>query len=277
MDKTRKINLNKLKKVISITSYALSILIFVTALYIGIVSTVARSRGEQPSVFGYSFSIVVTDSMQGEIEVGELIIYNRTEIGGIEEGDNIVFVARSGAVAGQSVVHKVNKIGVDEQGIFLETKGVNNDLPDEEYVRADNLLGIVVHHSAFLGLIVSFFSNIVNVIILFVVLIAVFVAIKQIVKIVRLIMEKPTEEDENLQSELNGEKEVESRQGELIDNVEEGELNSEKEVDIVEEGDRLDNSGENDNLGNGDEICENRNAQSNTQSDKNDCDNLDEK
>lgn len=269
MDKTRKINLNKLKKVISITSYALSILIFVTALYIGIVSTVARSRGEQPSVFGYSFSIVVTDSMQGEIEVGELIIYNRTKIGGIEEGDNIVFVARSGAVAGQSVVHKVNKIGVDEQGIFLETKGVNNDLPDEEYVRADNLLGIVVHHSAFLGLIVSFFSNIVNVIILFVVLIAVFVAIKQIVKIVRLIMEKPAEEDENLQSDLNGEKE--------LDIVEEGELNGEKEVDIVEEGDRLDNSGENDNLGNDEEISENRDTQSGKSGDKNDCDNLDEK
>lgn len=265
MDKTRKINLIKLKKVISITSCALSILIFLTALYIGIVSTVARSRGEQPSVFGYSFSIVVTDSMHGEIEVGELIIYSQTEIGSIEQGDNIVFVARSGAVAGRSVVHKVNQIGVDEQGVFIETKGVNNDLPDEDYVRADNLLGIVVHHSAFLGIIVSFFSNIVNVIILFVVLIAVFVAVKQIVKIVRLIKEKPSEEDE-------------SRQGELIDIVEDG-------------GGELGSSGENvgGELGNSGEIfknCDTQNGDSNSLDGKNalnqnevesDCDGLDKK
>lgn len=267
MDKTRKINLIKLKKVISITSYALSILIFLTALYIGIVSTVARSRGEQPSVFGYSFSIVVTDSMHGEIEVGELIIYSQTEIGSIEQGDNIVFVARSGAVAGRSVVHKVNQIGVDEQGVFIETKGVNNDLPDEDYVRADNLLGIVVYHSAFLGIIVSFFSNIVNVIILFVVLIAVFVAVKQIVKIVRLIKEKPSEEDESRQGDLSSAEEDESRQGELG------------------------NNGENvgDELGNNGEIfknCDTQNGDSNSLDGKNalnqnevesDCDGLDKK
>ena len=54
--------------------------LFGLSLFILISGTVAIREGNVPSVFGYSYSIVVTPSMEPTIKTGDLIITKKVEI-----------------------------------------------------------------------------------------------------------------------------------------------------------------------------------------------------
>ena len=179
----------------AVIRFVASVLMFllVAATFFEVVS--ARRAGRVPTFFGYSFSVVVTGSMEPDIKVGEFLVVKQTAIEDVSEGDDILFTARSGAIAGERVVHRVIEVGSDSGGIYLRTKGTNNPVADADYVRADNYIGKAVAHSAVVGAIVSFFSNSYTIVAVIMLFAAPFI-VKQIIKIIKIAKSEGSSDDD---------------------------------------------------------------------------------
>ncbi len=162
-----------------------TVLLFLLVFWVFFEVFNAKRQGRVPTFFGYSFSVVVTGSMEPDIHVGELLIVRETDMETIEVGDDILFVSQSGIVAGQHVVHRVVEKGTDEKGLYFRTQGVNNSVADTDRVRASNFVGKAVAHSAFWGKIFSFLTNVEALMMIAVLLLVAPFALKQIIKIVR--------------------------------------------------------------------------------------------
>lgn len=176
------------KKVSSWIVTVVCIVLCVLAVIMLILTFAARKNGHRAvEIFGYSFSVVETDSMTGEIEVGELITVKICNIRDTEIGAHAVYIASEGSLAGRQIVHKVVETGIDEKGFFIITKGVKEGAPlDKPIYEADNrFVGIAVSHSVFFGKVAEFFSSPENWILLLALLVGVpcvYAAIKLVVR-----------------------------------------------------------------------------------------------
>lgn len=124
--------------------------------------------------------------MEPDIHVGELLIVRETDVGSVGIGDDVLFVAVSGAVQGEHIVHRVIDKQTDAQGIYLRTKGTANSLADTDPVREDNFVGKAVAHSVFWGKIFAFLTNVRGVMMLAVLVLTVPFIVRQTVRIVRM-------------------------------------------------------------------------------------------
>lgn len=99
------------------------------------------SSSEVPSISGIFPMIVLTDSMQPEINGGDLIIGHTIDAADVKVGDVISFFDPAGN--GTSVVtHRVTQV-LDEGGeLSFRTRGDNNNAEDQFAVPADRLIGI---------------------------------------------------------------------------------------------------------------------------------------
>ena len=103
------------------------------------------SRGDKKPILGYSFMNVLTWSMQSEIPQGSLVILKKTDPAAIRIKDDITFMRD----AETPVTHRVIGITEDFEGSGargFETQGVDNDAPDFDIVRAENVIGTVKAH-----------------------------------------------------------------------------------------------------------------------------------
>ena len=191
----------KAKKAISIVLTVLSVLIFVFAVCIFALSVYAKSNGKQATLFGYSFSIVLTDSMEPEIKVGELVVVKHCSIEKAQIGENAVYIAPEGhRLEGQRIIHKIIRKDQDDAGTFIVTQGVAAGAPEDAPVYADYFVGIGVAHSAFLGAVVGFFSNTLNWIFLAVFLFGIWLAVRQIRKLISYSKPETAQEEEGAPS-----------------------------------------------------------------------------
>lgn len=117
-----------------------------------------------PSVFGYSFLYVATDSMVGDrpdsLPVGSGIIIEDVPPEEVEIGDVITFYY---PVLGAPDTHRVTNIIYDEQGkvMTFQTRGDNADAEIEssgETFSVDNYLGKMVYHSLSFGTFLTYVS-----------------------------------------------------------------------------------------------------------------------
>ncbi|MDE6411838.1 MAG: hypothetical protein K2L02_04800, partial [Clostridia bacterium] len=183
--KTQKQPKSKRKKIVSWIVTGICILFLVLAVVLLILCFVAKkNESRSVEIFGYSFSVVETDSMTGEIEAGELIT---VKICGIEEagvGANAVFIAESGQLKGRQVVHKVIKAAEDERGNYIVTQGVKAGAPIDDPVYSENFVGLAVRHSAFWGKVAKFFGTPVN----WILILAIVIGIPVIYTLIRMII-----------------------------------------------------------------------------------------
>lgn len=176
---------SKRKKIASWIVTGICILFLVLSVVLLILCFVAkRNESRSVEIFGYSFSVVETDSMAGEIEVGELITVKICSIEKAEVGANAVFIAQSGPIKGRQVVHKVIKADSDENGSYIITQGVKEGAPVDEPVYAENFVGIVVRHSVFWGKVAKFFGTPVN----WILILAIVIGIPVIYALIKLIV-----------------------------------------------------------------------------------------
>ncbi|RJX27592.1 MAG: S26 family signal peptidase [Acholeplasma sp.] len=114
-----------MKKIITGILTGIATLIFISSIGIMFIGTRAIQRNEPLFIFGYSFSIVPTDSMIGDqedsIDPYDIAIIKRISFDEIEIGDVIVF---QGEIQGMPalIIHRV--VGVHPEGGY-ETKGDN--------------------------------------------------------------------------------------------------------------------------------------------------------
>lgn len=111
-----------ISKIFKIASYCLFGLVICASLFV----LAMRFLGETPSIFGYSFYYVLTESMEPEIMAGEIILGKSTAPEDLEIGDVITYIGETDSYAGKIITHKIVEIG---DGTFT-TQGVANDIPD---------------------------------------------------------------------------------------------------------------------------------------------------
>ncbi len=81
-----------------------------------------------------------THSMEPTLWKGVYTIEIEEDKDKLKEGDIISFKSTSGS----NLIHRIVEIGEDEKGWFARTKGDNNKKIDPEFVRENQLIGVVV-------------------------------------------------------------------------------------------------------------------------------------
>ncbi len=99
------------------------------------------TNGEEvPSIGGVAPMIVLTDSMNGTFNGGDLIFVKKVDAKDVKAGDVISFFDPDGN--GTSVTsHRVVQVLEEDGELFFRTKGDNNNANDRLPVSADKLVG----------------------------------------------------------------------------------------------------------------------------------------
>lgn len=121
---------------------ALSILIFVFAIMIMILGTIAVRNNKPLYIFNYSITAIPTPSMEGNktdsLHVGDLAIIKKLDYESIKIGDIIVYQKQNPNIL---VIHRV----VEETPNGFITKGDNNLSPDQGFVTKAEYQGTYVN------------------------------------------------------------------------------------------------------------------------------------
>ena len=105
-------------------------------------SVISSSRDGEPDIFGFIPTIVITGSMEPNINIDSLNLYMKCDIEDIEVGDIAVFWSDEHQI---DVIHRVIEITEVDGKRAVITQGDANEYPDNGYVTEDNLVGELTH------------------------------------------------------------------------------------------------------------------------------------
>lgn len=131
-------NYDQVKK--SIDSKILSIVLYIVVVILSVSFVVQAINGAKlDDFFGYTLRIVVSGSMEPEIQINSINIIKICDVEDIEVKDIICFNYN------QDIVHRViDKVTTDSGVEVLHTKGDANEFADSVNVTSDELVGKVV-------------------------------------------------------------------------------------------------------------------------------------
>ena len=131
--------MGRVKKILSLVFVGL---IIILTGYILIFGSIARKNNNLLTFFGYSYSIVPTNSMAGSyedsIEPVSVIISKNTSFDNLEINDIVVFKSNDNT---KLIVHRI--VRIDEDGYFI-TKGDNPNNSEDGPLYQDNYQAKVV-------------------------------------------------------------------------------------------------------------------------------------
>ena len=136
----------------------LSVFMIVVALFV-LLSVVMTKPGQAPTVMGYSSFRVLSGSMEPTIRTDSMILVKTVAPSQIHEGDIISFYSSDPALAGAVNTHRVLSIERDSGVYIFTTKGDANIIPDEYPTSGNDVIGVVIFSSYFLGRLIRLLSN----------------------------------------------------------------------------------------------------------------------
>lgn len=126
---------SKTRKIYNIVSTAIVAVVFVFLVVIVSLMLVQRKSGQDSKVFGYYMYDVLTDSMSGTIEPGDVILAKAVEDKyALKEGDIITFIAPSGPFKGENITHRIVRVEWDGDKIYYCTKGDNPNVGEDNWL-----------------------------------------------------------------------------------------------------------------------------------------------
>ena len=115
--------------------------------------------GKVPTVGGVFPMIVLTDSMSGTFEAGDLILCHTEQPENIKAGDVICFYDPMSS-GGVTVTHRVVRVTADKDGtLAFQTKGDANNTEDLALVRGDAVVGVYESRLPGLGSVALFMQS----------------------------------------------------------------------------------------------------------------------
>lgn len=160
-----------MKKRLNILFNALSILIFIFTIYVIIGSTLAIKNNDLFRIFGYSYSVVPTGSMEGNnpdsFNKGSAVIVYNTPFSDLEVNDVIVYKSTDNVL----IIHRI----IEETNNGFIVKGDNNTSIDKELVTSLNYKGKYVKHFNFFN--IGIWLGDIRNILLLILLIGLFIAV----------------------------------------------------------------------------------------------------
>ena len=139
-----------LKKVVTGLINAVSTLIIVVAVVM-LVTVIMTRSGSTPSVFGFSFFRVLTGSMEPAIPIDSMVVVQKRDPETIREGDVITFYSSDPSLGGAVNTHRVSRVLKENGTLAFETKGDANYIPDKYETQAEDVIGVVIFSSYYLG------------------------------------------------------------------------------------------------------------------------------
>lgn len=193
---------------------AISIIIFIMALSIMVIGTVAIKRNEPLYIFSRAVTAIPTGSMKGDLEdsldIGDLAIIKRGSYEDIKIGDIVVFQQPITDDINILVIHRV--IDIKDQG--LVTKGDANSTPDQGFVTEDEYQGLYVSKITWLKPIVTTVTTSLGKTVIFglITVLLLGLLLSEIVHIIKTISHTQKEElDKKTQEEIERLKELEKQ------------------------------------------------------------------
>ena len=122
-----------MKKIFAIIITTLSILIFVLSITIMVLGTAATKNNKLLYIGNYSFSIIPTSSMEGDLPdslfPGDIAIIKKGSFEDVEIGDIVVFQSQIGGLSAL-IIHRVIDIEANGELITKGDNALTNPSPD---------------------------------------------------------------------------------------------------------------------------------------------------
>ncbi|MGN0453419.1 MAG: signal peptidase I [Ruminococcus sp.] len=145
-----------LKKIGQIIGIVLLVVFMATLVYV----LVARISGQTPHIFGFSVLRVSSESMEPELQVGDIIIVRRVEPDELEKGDVISYRGKKGPVADMLVTHQIVSEPYEKDGVYyFTTRGIREGAVNDPEIDESQVLGKVLIKVPVLGTLYDFFSH----------------------------------------------------------------------------------------------------------------------
>lgn len=154
------------KKIFNIISTAIVSVVFVVVACACISLIIQMAGGKKPSLFGYRFYYVLTDSMTPTIEANDVVL---SEILTTEEvkndlkvGDIVTFVVEYGDLKGKTITHRVVETTYYDEEYdrwCIKTQGDKLGAPVDEPVPVENVQAVMVKKASALSSFYRFFSS----------------------------------------------------------------------------------------------------------------------
>ena len=189
-------------------------MIFLIALSIMVIGTIAIKRNEPLYIFGRAITAIPTGSMEGDLEdsldIGDLAIIKRGSYEDIKIGDIVVFQQPITDDINILVIHRV--IDIKDQG--LVTKGDANSTPDQGFVTEDEYQGLYVSKITWLKPIVTTVTTSLGKTVIFglITILLLGLLFSEVIHIIKTISHTQKEElDKKTQEEIERLKEIEKQ------------------------------------------------------------------
>lgn len=108
------------------------------------------------SILGCRLFIVQTGSMQGTLEIGDLIVTKRPDKERLRVGDIVTFLSPDPEIRGKANTHRLIAI---EGGLYYTQGDAPGAQPDETPVKFEDILGVLAWKSTILGRVITWFEN----------------------------------------------------------------------------------------------------------------------
>jgi signal peptidase len=128
--------LKKLKNIYQTFIICLTFVLFALTIYILIAGVNAAKNNEMMNIFGYTYSVVPTDSMEPEINVGDSVIGKKESYDNLDIGDDVIYHY----VYEDLDIYVVHRIIRYDEGLGYKTQGINTSQEDPIYVTKDNYI-----------------------------------------------------------------------------------------------------------------------------------------
>lgn len=131
-----------MKKAGNIIGKIVTILVAAFAVFIMIFTIISvNTVGKDQSILGYKPYIVLSDSMNGVFEVGDIVVSEETDASQLKEGDIISFKSIDPNNYDAVVTHKIKGTTTYEGEDAFVTYGVNTGVEDAYPVPVDRIIG----------------------------------------------------------------------------------------------------------------------------------------
>ena len=159
---------NIIKRIISFIIYPIFLILL--TLCISILVQVIKNPEKTPDIFGYKFFNVISGSMNPELEIGDVVFSKEIGEKYIKKGDIITFKQKNAIIT-----HRVEDIIIENEKIYYQTKGDNNNSKDESLVQYKDIEGIYIFKIPKIGI---FIDKIQNTTMMFIVIIVLYIIYK---------------------------------------------------------------------------------------------------
>ena len=135
----------------SIIYKVLRVLLYVLVVLLLIVIIVQKVSKNNVSLGGFRVFMIVSGSMKGEYDIGDILVSKEVDIDDINIGDNVTYLGKEKSLKGLIVTHKVIEKEVKDGKVIFTTKGIANNEKDPS-IEYSQIYGKVIYKTFILSL-----------------------------------------------------------------------------------------------------------------------------